>query len=256
MELLLVIGAVIWLWQNAKVEITHALAGTTSPRWRAKLERQRQQGLPGHQPRYASRAFLADLWGDMLQAKTEARRARTAEREPVAAAGRMAAHVDDALAVAAERPSPGHREGELAYPDRLPPTEPLPVQEPDDPPTARIIPMFPQDQPKEPIVADNNTPTTGSGEVTGLDPAIAHAQAVAAAHRAHAGNETFLNGLAAAGHGPATLAQAGAARIKSQEAQAEWERLAQMMTDTNKPVQQAYVLSPDAADKGHLLGGR
>lgn len=74
---MLVIFALVWLIQNAIVETKHAAAGTTSPRWRAKLARM-ESGARA--PRYGSRDFLADFWGDLLRARTEAR--RVAARAP------------------------------------------------------------------------------------------------------------------------------------------------------------------------------
>lgn len=75
MEVFLIIGAIAWLAQNASVEREHARRGTTSPRWQAKLARMEREGRPGYVPRYGSRDWVADLWGDFLKAKTEARRA-------------------------------------------------------------------------------------------------------------------------------------------------------------------------------------
>lgn len=75
MEIFLIIGALAWLAQNATVEREHARRGTTSPRWQAKLMKMEREGRPGYAPRYGSRDWVADLWGDFLKAKTDARRA-------------------------------------------------------------------------------------------------------------------------------------------------------------------------------------
>jgi hypothetical protein len=81
-EAIIVLYAMAWLWQNAMAEREHARRGTVSPRWQRKLAR---AGVGGQPPAYGSRDFVADLWGDFLQKRTEARRSaapREGEGDP------------------------------------------------------------------------------------------------------------------------------------------------------------------------------
>jgi hypothetical protein len=251
MEIVLLIYCAYYLATRAATDLKYAAQGKTSPRWERKLEKLRQQGQPGYQPRYGSKEWCMDLWGDMLSAKTEARRAHTAKTSGPTAP-------DSFLAVAGEGRPASQRIDDAFVPAQaihlipaapaLPAVQPAPVAPPESATEApsNVVHMFPKKE-------------AGSimSEVTGLDPAIAHAQAVAEVYAEHGGGETFLAGLEAAKHGPTVLALASEARIKSSAAEAAWAMLAKALTDINKGVQEAYLASPEASgDKEHLTGGR
>lgn len=282
MEIVLVIYALVWLAQNAMVEVRHAGNGTISPRWRAKLAKLD----PGYTPRFGWREIAADLWADHREIKREARRAaaRRGDDDPVSA---RVERLREAFRPKVEpatlkpeilNPTPEVQE-EAPKPEPVPgacpncgnpvdpadkhpggwcgpcrrtfPARPVPVPDSDRAP-APVIPMFKREQ-----VADMTAPTV-SAEVTGLDPAIDYAQRVAVAHEAHssAGAETYVNGLADKGVGQATIALVRAAQAKSGEAADYWRSVALALAGANKPVQQAYIDNQDAGNKDFQLNGR
>ena len=156
MEAIIVLYAMVWLWQSAMTEREHAKRGTVSPRWQAKLAR---AGVGGTPPRYGSRDFVADLWGDFLRKRTEARRAATpreGEKVPFAERVRRA---KDAF-------HPKH--------DRTPP-EPGAGLNPDYPRRRALDPEADLDRPAhEPIDGVTNVPCDTCGDpcaVDGYDPA-------------------------------------------------------------------------------------
>lgn len=287
MEILLVLYGLAWLVQNFAVETVHARAGSVSPRWQAKLMKLAREGQPGYVPRYGSRDFFADLWGDHLKAKTQARRAAAeaklydeplmervrrvvesgkAERERATAEAPDIARPEPSPAAPVIEPTPAIEEPVVDAPrcincgapcekdgalwcDKCRELYPSrPSPIPDpDRADARVIPMFKREQ-----VADMST------EVTGLDPALAYAQQVANAHEAHstAGDELFINGLEAKGVGPSVVGKFRAAMLKSGEAAAYWRDAAAALADTNKSTQQSYIENPEAGDKRFQLDGR
>lgn len=111
-ELLIIGYAFVWLIQAGMVETRHAAAGTVSPRWRRKLAR---AGLDGGAPRYGSRDFMADLWGDFLQKRTEARRAATPREGEKLSFSERARHAREAF-----RDDPRLRRGDIPEPPRGP----------------------------------------------------------------------------------------------------------------------------------------
>jgi hypothetical protein len=248
MEIFLVAYAIYWLVTNAAVDLKHAARGTTSPRWQMKLEKLRQRGLPGYKPHALTPAWFADLWLDARRAK-QAKAAELLERER-SAEKRLAEHVDEALDVA--RPTPAAppavggvpADGRFHRPGGGVPADGRFHRPGAAPPEGKVVQMFPK-----------KNGSTGMSEVTGLDPAIAHARAVAEVHALHAAEETFINGLVTAGHGATVNDLARHALVKSQEAAEAWEALASGL-ETNKGVQAAYAENPEAAGKDHLLGGR
>lgn len=297
MEVLFVLYGLVWLAQNAMVETRHAAAGTTSPRWQAKLARLAREGQPGYVPRYGSRDFFADLWGDHLKAKTEARRAAAVDKlhdVPLSERARrifstkaareadLARAIAEALDIARPTPEPLDLDAEL---DR-PTDEPIPgvtkvecvrcgrvcdvtdywinggevwcvtCRDRASRPQLSLVPN--PDRASARVIPVNGEQAQMSAEVTGLDPAIAHAKAVSLAHEAHAagGSETFINGLADAGVGQETLGAVRAAQAKSQEAADHWGGVAERLIAENKTVQEAYTNSPNAGEKGFQLGGR
>lgn len=221
MEALIVLYALGWLWQNAMVETKHAGRGTISPRWRRKLAR---AGLDGGVPRYGSREFMADLWGDFLQKKTEARRAATPhDGEKLSVRDRLRrareALRDDPKARQGDVPDPterpieprGQRDVTDAPCDRcgtkcrvidytpnggpvlcttcmeVGPVLRRPIPNPDEH-DARVIPMFrPRPEQKTESKESEKMTTVDSGAEAGtfLVTAIEHCEAVAAAHTEH-----------------------------------------------------------------------
>lgn len=156
MEAIIVLYAMAWLWQNAMAEREHARRGTVSPRRQRKLAR---AGVGGQPPAYGSRDFVADLWGDFLQKRTEARRSaapREGEGDPFTERVRRAKDVFH----------PRH--------DRTPP-EPGAGLNPDYPRRRALDPEVDLDRPAhEPIDGVTNVPCDTCGDpcaVDGYDPA-------------------------------------------------------------------------------------
>lgn len=292
MEILIIGAALMWLWQNMKVETAHAARGTVSPRWQRKLERMRQAGDPAIKPTYGSKAWAADLWGDFLEAKTADRRARTElaeirkaldeidrrreegfedpEPEPVKPRAPRRNLTEEAAtaavnAVVASRivhdapldtVSPP-RVATGVHPTPTTPSVSAALRAATD---AKVIPMFgktTQQDPSKESAMTNPTQNVGSSEVTGLNSAIQYAQDMSKAFGDVGSGETFKNGLAAAGHGPTVLAAAHDAYEKASMASLAFHNLAKVMADLNKSVQEAYDTSGgEAADKDHLTSGR
>lgn len=291
MEIILVISAIVWLAQNAMVEVKHAGHGTTSPRWQAKLAKM----APGYTAPFGWRDIAADLWADHREIKREARlaAARRGDNDPMS---ERVERLREAFRPKVERtplkPEPGAglrpwaREILNPAPDvqgSAPKPEPVPgacpnCGNPVDPGDvhpggwcgpcrrafpARPVPVPDSDRAPAPVipmfkreqVADMTAP---SAEITGLDPSIHYAEQVAKAHEAHstAGAETYVNGLADRGVGPQVIALVRRAQTKSGEAAELWLAVAAALAATNKPVQQAYVENQEAGDKRFQLDGR
>lgn len=293
MEIFLVVFALGLMAEKFKVETAHAARGTTSPRWQRKLMEAERRGQPGYVPRYGSKDWCLDLWGDFLQDRTNARRA--AASKPDASFAERAREV-----VRAERERRAREVAPVAAPV-TPQPEPQTVNEPCDgcgttiltvtwdadalrsycvdcrkrraPTDADVRPDYVPTPIPDPDVADANVipifrkhdhqqeedmTSTISNEVTGLDPAIAYADAVAVTHEQHgsAGAETFVNGLADRGVGQETLAMVRDAQASSGIAAEKWRAVSAALANANKPVQQAYADNPEAGDRKFQEGGR
>ena len=99
-----------------------------------------------------------------------------------------------------------------------------------------------------------STATQQSGEVTGLTSAIAYAEAVAAAHEAHAsgGGESYMASLGQAQVGPETVASAGRAQEMSQNAAAAWRNHAAKLREQ---VAAKEATTNETGNKEFLLNG-
>jgi len=102
--------------------------------------------------------------------------------------------------------------------------------------------------------ADTTTNTEGGtmpeqAEVTGVKSAIAYAEAVSAAHAAHGGAEQYVTSLTTMEVGSADIAKVRAAQEASRNAAAMWKDAAEALTTSNAAVGEAYMTSPDAANK-------
>jgi hypothetical protein len=72
---------IVWLIKNATMDISYAINGKPNPRYEIKKAKARAAGQAAPvQPRYGSRDWLADLLSDGLQAQTEWRRRKAAEK--------------------------------------------------------------------------------------------------------------------------------------------------------------------------------
>lgn len=95
-----------------------------------------------------------------------------------------------------------------------------------------------------------NTATSGpTSEVTGYRSAVAYAKAVAAAHQAHGGAESYIGSLSTMEFGPDIVASAQAAMEASRNAAEMWQQHADAMVSSNAAVNEAYMTSPSAANK-------
>lgn len=280
--IMLVIFALVWLIQNAVVETRHAAAGTTSPRWRAKLARL-ESGARA--PRYGSRDFMADFWGDFLQRRTEARRiaARAPGDRAVGGLWRRARRVWNAFGDSPDNPRPnpdrldpdahrstfhpcvgcGHRVRIIDYDPldgyvycadclsvRYPPTGPIPDPDAAD---ARVIPIN-RKRKEEPEM----TTTTEAGAEAGtfLPTAIRHCEEMAKTHAAHgdAGGEDFILSLTDAGVRGPKLAAVTEAQEATTMAGELWARAARALAGS-LVVKEAYEAEEGTGDREHVTGG-
>ncbi|MFC6017819.1 hypothetical protein ACFP2T_16580 [Plantactinospora solaniradicis] len=76
---------ILWLVQNAAVDVSCAIKGTENPRYALKRQKALAAGKQAPaQPRYGSRDWFGDLVSDGLAAQTERRRAKAAEKAKTA----------------------------------------------------------------------------------------------------------------------------------------------------------------------------
>jgi len=88
-----------------------------------------------------------------------------------------------------------------------------------------------------------------TSEVTGVKSAIAYAEAVAAAHEAHGSAEQYISSLTTMDVGKVDIAKVQVAQEASRNAAAMWKDAAEALTTSNAAVGEAYMTSPDAANK-------
>ncbi len=88
-----------------------------------------------------------------------------------------------------------------------------------------------------------------SEEVTGIRSAVAQLDAIAAAHRSHAGDEGFLGSLNDMQVGEPDKQAFLAAQEASRNAGAAWALAARTVREHNLPVHEAYQQSPGAGNK-------
>lgn len=163
-------------------DLTHAIKGTTPPRFKAKAAAAAQAGKPYTPPRYGTREWFADLWTDSLEANTRWRRRRAANRAQARAAALdpssepaspgSGGGQDPSKTAPAPDPqtsSPEEPEIDLAL-DEEPPA-PQPVVGGDESPLAPVIQLF-KFNPKEFPMSVDAAPVTE--EIAGLMGAIAH----------------------------------------------------------------------------------
>lgn len=247
---LLIILVIAYVLQNTWIDAKYAARGQTSPRWEAKLERLRQAGKPAVKPRYGSKDYFADLWSDALEAKTARRRARATERDAKAKAAELDAAVGEALTVAAPAAEPTQPTTGVIPVIVEPAPAPKPPASAPEPtgPDAQVIPMFRTPQKEE--VAEMSV-----AEVTGLQSAIAHAEAVAAAHEQHsmAGGEGYLSSLAGFGVRGQAIQLVATAQEFTEMAAGAWRAAATELAKQNM-VKEAYDAVPDAGSREFVQG--
>ncbi|MFG1776595.1 hypothetical protein ACGFIG_09220 [Micromonospora sp. NPDC049048] len=89
-----------WMLKTAVEDVTHAVKGTTNPRYelkKAKAKAKAAGQAPPRQPRYGGREWFADLLSDGLEAQTQRRRAKAKDK---------AQPVDDMVGVVSEPAAP------------------------------------------------------------------------------------------------------------------------------------------------------
>lgn len=240
---------IIWVVKNAAMDVVHACKGTANPRYELAKAKAKAAGQPSPTPhRYGSREWFADLLSDGLVAQTEWRRRRAVEkkRKPV----------DDMLDVVREfegdRLSPSRRQqattrAPLDQPAPAATPTPQPATEPaeDTRPIAPVIYLFPNT--KEIVMANS--------EVTGLQTAIAFAEAAASAHQsfATAGSEGYTGALESFDVSGATVDLAREAQEASTTAAAKWTALDGALKQ-QLTVKEAYDANPDAGNQRFVQG--
>jgi hypothetical protein len=233
---LLVILAIVWFIRQGVVDARYAALGKTPPRYQVKMAELAAAGKAKTQPRYGSRAYFADLWADSLEASTAKRRAKAETKKTEVREAELSAATDEAIAVAAPSVEPVKEKPEpvIAEPVDVEPTGP----------TAQIIPMFP---------AKKEVPTMS--EITGLQSAIAYADAMAAAHdqSSLAGGEAYLGSLQGFEVSGQAIAMVAAAQEASQNAAGAWRMAAAELSKQNI-VKEAYDSVPDAGSKVFVQG--
>lgn len=141
------------------------------------------------------------------------------------------------------------------------PTPPTPASQPPNPDHAEpattksnVIPFVPRFQKEKHMTATMNAPT---GEVTGLDPAIGYAKALAhmAGEHGPAGNEGYIGFLTESDVKGASLQSAHDMQEAFANAAAAAERHAAAL-EAQKSVQEAYDQNPDAGNKQFVTAGR
>jgi hypothetical protein len=92
-------------------------------------------------------------------------------------------------------------------------------------------------------------PAQPPGEITGIRSAVAHLDAIAAAHTTQAGDEGFIASLVRMEVGADDQQRARAAQEQSRNAAALWAEAAASVRLNNMPVAEAYAQSPGAGNK-------
>lgn len=274
-ELALIAWAITWCVKNAISDVRYAALGKTPPRYQ-----------------YGLHKYAASFAADFLEAKTEKRRELAAKRsreakaaakaapapavEPVevpapapapAPAAEVPAPAEAPAAVALNRPISDTGSAAVSHHDNAEPT-PVPAPESnlifefeyedeqeveqDEPAhSARIIPMFAVKK-EVPPMAITAAPVA---EITGLQSAIAYADAVADAHASHSsgGGEAYIGSLQAAEVSGRAIQMVAEAQEASQIAADSWRAAAVELAKQNI-VKEAYDSVPDAGSKVFVQG--
>lgn len=247
---------ITWLIKNAAMDVMYAASGKPNPRWELKKAKARAAGqAEPAQPRYGGRDWFADLLADGLQAQTEWRRRRAAQKREE----REQAELEQAEAEQAQGGEPGPAEqpqtsgpGAGGAPDPEQQQPPRPTPPPADGPDAQVIPFRKPNQQEEPVSTTDINP-----EVQGLDQSIAYARNLAtfAGEHGQAGNEGYIAHLS----GQKVEGEALRTAEEMQEAFTNAQTAAEAHAaelEKQKQVQEAYDSNPDAGDKAFQTEGR
>ena len=256
-EVLIVIWVLTWMIKTATTDVIYSIKGQIPPRHRERMAR--IEAGSTEQRRYGVRGWAADLWDDGLRANTEWRRHRAARR----AEARRQTPIDDLAELVREAqdvPKPDH----IGAKNNEQPTTPVgkpPVESATDEPAktsapvpGRVIPLFPNKE----IQMSNQptaTPNGATGEVTGLQSAIAYADAVAQAHSAHStgGGEGYVGSLTSFGVTGNTISLVRQAQEASALAASAWKAASQAL-QSQHVVKEAYDANPDAGTQAFVQG--
>jgi len=235
-------------------------AGTAAPDATVK-----SYGMRG----YAGQRWRA-MWEDLGEQHLQTRAAQKAERDQALAAGEPAPRKpglrDGAAAawrwvitpIGEHQPTPQPVRPIKASPAPASPA-PAATAAPQTPPPGPPVDRDPDPQP-DPSAAQPSTPTTPAtrekeanmattGEVTGLSSAIAYAEAMANAHRSHAGSEGYVASLANFEVGQGDIEKVQSAMEASNNAASMWAAAAASIKESNNATKEAYMTSPNAGNK-------
>jgi len=251
---------VVYMLKVLAEDTWHGVKGTPNPRHAARERRRKTRA------RSRTWGALTTYWGDLVEdaaAEATEHRRRKAERKRRERAEREAAELADPAAAPAEPETPGPAEGEepvdldLDDPKEETPTEPIPTEppgstSPEPGPTPDNVIPFPA--PRATAPKEQDMATT---EVTGLDPAIEYAKALAsyAAEHAQAGNEGYIGFLTQSKVQGSALSSAHEMQEAFAAAAAAAERHKGEL-EKQKTVQEAYNTNPDAGDKAFQQNGQ
>lgn len=99
------------------------------------------------------------------------------------------------------------------------------------------------------MTVHNSAPAPAPSEVTGIRSGVTLMLQIADAHQRISSDEGFLGSLTEMEVGDSDKAKVAAAQEASKAAGAAWALAAKTIADHNLPVQEAYINSPNAANK-------